>query len=1074
MRTRQFIDFGDQVTGADLLPGAREATLVARLQHALEVHLFSPPQQDGGSGGLGLDFGGCLARFRAELVFVATLKDANREVLAALGLRGGEGEPGAGEDAWARAFAMAIHAIAEAVALYHFACRVGLEESENETESEAENEAENEAAADDLPGPRQLDAVRLLAKWVERRLEYSGAEYGEPGEGVGAMADPKEAAKRTVDLVTRADVLARAMIEAAVKAVGEPHLGTGCRKFKGADGNPRDVVWIEPGQSVVAPMVRVLAAAPHVFTLQPLSRAARYPEQRELVGAARKPDETTSRCLVNWRIRVPFLDRFASTCHTPDALSLMREAVNRQQAVGWRVNRRLMEWVRVMAWLDRPPAGRAAPEWLAAFSPEVQEAFAGAAAWPPVGIQIGRLLAAGTARPVDPAEPVVLARQRRQQLTAGSGRRGRRRHPPNPFENPLVTSVFAALGMDQPESGADVRNKFFLAWFADFRGRIYPDTPWFSPQGADVQRAMLEFAEGQVLTEKGRQNLKRYGGGLAKRSLVLGDLGISGRKVLTFAERERWVDCCEEQIRASARNPLEHTFWFHASGDPLQFLAFCIEWDRQCRDPQSPCHFPVQVDGTCSGLQHMAALCGSRKLALAVNVIPRDDGLPADIYSELADAVRERVAGEREASAAGQAPQATAEAAAEFETVINRLLGERLDWITRDAAKKVVMTVPYGASLFSQTDHVLDALIDARCPLPAADAEALAGLGRLAAAGAKPQGGKAGTGKSGRTAAEDFEKLVRGGMRRLARKIAGELRRELELRYPAATRFEKNVTAIGEAVLLNRQGEYSYRAKFLSQAAVNSEWDENRDAKRMLAGPAVPIAWRAPSGLAVCQPHFLKDPASREFSLSHSGGRTRTGHQAYLPRVSVKQSHLMPNLIHSLDATHLLRSLRDLANRGVRSFGSIHDCVQCLPNDLDVAHRVIRDQFFKLYECDPQSPAGRVGLPRVLGEWHAWMELMNRVVKVADAKLLRSSFTSRFAPLVSQTLPPGLVAEISALEPGKRATIDLLIDALADEPRPEPGDLVEGRALPELGDFAVDGEGGLDLQLVYESPYFFA
>jgi DNA-directed RNA polymerase len=169
-----------------------------------------------------------------------------------------------------------------------------------------------------------------------------------------------------------------------------------------------------------------------------------------------------------------------------------------------------------------------------------------------------------------------------------------------------------------------------------------------------------------------------------------------------------------------------------------------------------------------------------------------------------------------------------------------------------------------------------------------------------------------------------------------------------------------------------------------------------------------------------------------------------------------------------------LRSLRDLANRGVRSFGSIHDCVQCLPNDLDVVHRVIRDQFFKLYERDPQSAAGRVGLPKVLGEWHAWMELMNRVVKVADAKLLRSSFTSRFAPLVSQTLPPGLVAEIFALEPGKRAIIDLLIYALADEPRPEPADLVEARALPAVEDFAVDGEGWLDLRCVYESPYFFA
>ncbi len=1075
MRTQQFIDFADQVTGRDAIPGARENTLVERLRFAIVAHLFSPPERDGSAGGLGLDLAASVARFRAELAFSGGLTAVNRELPIALGILGTDDQDKS-EEAWTTAFVVSVHAIAGVVALHHYRCNLGSPDYEDEDEDEDEDgdgdgdgDADQASSWASLPGAPILDAIRPLADWLRRNRAFRSApetrEFAEEpvaktGESAIKANEAKKAeAKKAADLGPRAKVLAKAMISAAILA-SDSHFRTKSIKTSGRDGDPLTLDCIMCAEPMTLRMIRIFAAVPHAFTLQPLSRPASYPGPRESVTRKAKADTTTSRYLVKWKVRTPFLEHFASACHTPDALTLMREAVNLQQAVGWRVNRRLMEWVRIMAWFDSSTKSAEIPEWMAAFSPSVLEALEATLeageTWTPAEIQIGRLLTAHSAGSGDPEAPMVLARQYRKKLTEGSRDKRRSTRQPNPFANPLVTSVFSALGLDEPEAQAAEKNRFFLAWFADFRGRIYVDTPWFSPQGADVQRAMLEFAEGQPLTEEGRRNLKRHGGGLAKRSLVLKDLGIVGRNVVAFDERERWVDTHVDAIRASARNPLAHTFWFHASGDPFQFLAFCIEWDRQCSDPQAPCHLPVQIDGSCSGLQHMSALCGSLPLALAVNVIRRPDGLPADIYSELAEAVRDRLASQREFESAPAEPAPVlGDSKADVRTIAYDMLRERRHWITRDTAKKVIMTVPYGAGLFSQAGHVLDGLIDAQCPLSETDATAFEALGQLIVDSRKAKKTKA-AGKAGSEPARtaDTETLVWLGLRRVAQCITDELRLALDERYPAATRFKETVTRIGEAVLRNRGA--GALAKTLP--------------------PRLPLAWPAPSGLAVCQPGFLTKPAHRSISLVGRKKPISVGFIEHLPEVDlVKQvNSLMPNLIHSLDATHLLRSIRDLAGRGIRSFGSIHDCIQCLPNDLPLIQGVIRDQFFKLYAPTPGDRKDVAGLPKVLADWYGWMDLLSRVAREPNAKYLRGELIGRRPAMGGRTVSEALLVELRSLGPSRRAMIDRLIGALADEPAPDAADLRPMRPFPALGDFAVDREGGLDLHSVYDSPYFFA
>lgn len=1028
MRAHQDIEFSSQVTGAELPPGARKASIIEQLRHAVIASIFSPKGDQPHNGGIGLDFDQCLARFRAEMAFADGLNAVNLSLLERLGIAG-EGNGAA----WVRLYVAGLHAVATVVSQFEYRCQIaqaaaGVDDGAAEVRKTS-------------PGATISDAYRLLSYSLRRIIMSAGVS---PVEGEEAPPNPLAVAKATV--------------ESVVASTGDCFTIVP-KEVHSATGELRTVHCITVSADLLARLIALTRRLPHVFTLQPLNEPPSY--YMDHSGATKPDPETTTRHnLIDWAVSTPFLRKFADTCHQPEFLQGLLTAVNAQQAVRWRVNRKLMEWVRVMAWLDTTTHSKKMPEWLESFSEPVQRAFEACRRWPPDGIQIRRLLEANVSS-ADGADRAVLLRSTgAAPLSSLTKARQSPTTVPNPLDNPLVSSVFASLGLDDKAGEYDKRNTFFLAWFADFRGRIYVDTPWFSPQGADIQRAMLEFGDGQVLNEGGRRALKRHGGGLARRAHVLQDLEITGRSVVTFAERERWIDMHHDQIRASAKNPLEHAFWYHVSADPLQFLAFCLEWDRQASDPTAPCHLPVQVDGSCSGLQHMSALTSSRPLAQAVNVEGRADGLPADIYADLATAVQERLPGLSEVFLGPNADEKAAIKAQAYQ-----LLNERAHWVNRDAAKKVVMTVPYGAGPRSQASHVLDSFIENHCPLGKEDADALDALGRWileTSDGASASNSEA----------VEHETAVWWGLSRLAYYVAIELRVALNDKYPAAAKFEGAVSRIAQAILLNRGA---------ADRAI--DWPPQND-NEPEPDLRVPLAWPAPSGVAVVQPRFKDERCS--VSITSRRRTVAVRYVEHLPQIDIAKqiNGLMPNLIHSLDATHLNRTIRTITKKGILSFGTIHDCIQCLPNDLETVDQVLRDQFVKLYAPHPESC-----LPKVLVEWYEWMALVHDVVRVPQPKHLlralkappgamaaeaeRAGLPAQWAVRESQ-VPSSLVDRIRGLSAMHRAIMNRLIEALAAEPLHNAALMASARKFPALDDFRCDRDEPLDLDRVRQSEYFFS
>lgn len=107
--------------------------------------------------------------------------------------------------------------------------------------------------------------------------------------------------------------------------------------------------------------------------------------------------------------------------------------------------------------------------------------------------------------------------------------------------------------------------KIYFPWNIDYRGRCYPIPTALSPQGDDISKSLLLFAEGTPIKEKDVKWLTIHGANLA------------GHDKITFAERTQWIMNNNANILASAADPLGYTWWYEESkGDyPLEFLAFC-------------------------------------------------------------------------------------------------------------------------------------------------------------------------------------------------------------------------------------------------------------------------------------------------------------------------------------------------------------------------------------------------------------------------------------------------------------------------------------------------------------------
>jgi len=58
---------------------------------------------------------------------------------------------------------------------------------------------------------------------------------------------------------------------------------------------------------------------------------------------------------------------------------------------------------------------------------------------------------------------------------------------------------------------------------------------------------------------------------------------------------------------------------------------------------------------------------------------------------------------------------------------------------------------------------------------------------------------------------------------------------------------------------------------------------------------------------------------------------------------------ISPNIVHSMDAAHLVKTVNALSAKGITSFAMIHDSFGCHASDCDILSRTLREEFVKIY-----------------------------------------------------------------------------------------------------------------------------
>lgn len=218
-------------------------------------------------------------------------------------------------------------------------------------------------------------------------------------------------------------------------------------------------------------------------------------------------------------------------------------------------------------------------------------------------------------------------------------------------------------------------NAIYFPHSLDFRGRVYPlATGGPNPQGDDLAKSLLTFAEGHPITDAGAHWLAVH---LAN---------LFGHDKISFEERVDWVFANEAAILDSANDPLDGQRFWATADSPFMALAACMEWAGYVREGADfISHLPVALDGSNSGLQHFSALLRDPIGAAAVNLEP--SVRPQDIYAEVAALV-----------------QAAVDQSADPIAAVWR------DKVSRKMAKRPVMTYVYSATRYGMHDMIFQTL----------------------------------------------------------------------------------------------------------------------------------------------------------------------------------------------------------------------------------------------------------------------------------------------------------------------------------------------------------------------------
>ncbi|MEM6746807.1 MAG: DNA-directed RNA polymerase [Pseudomonadota bacterium] len=353
-------------------------------------------------------------------------------------------------------------------------------------------------------------------------------------------------------------------------------------------------------------------------------------------------------------------------------------------------------------------------------------------------------------------------------------------------------------------------------------------------------------------------------------------------------ERYNWVLDNRHMIKEIADDYTSNLIWLEAD-KPFQFLSACIEWAAYLdQGPSYRSRCAVALDGTNSGLQHYSAALRAEQDAFYVNLRDVEEG--QDIYRAVADRCAAYV----------KELLGTGDVSPEEREIAQQWLDHGID---RKVVKRSVMTFPYSSETFGFADQLKTDLM-------------------------KPY----------------TKDLLRGA--RTSHPF-GEDRG-----YKAANFLAKLIwRAVNEVVARAGEG----MAYFKKVASV-------------MAHEGQALQWETPCGLPIIHEYREMDVKRIELRLydrkihtvTETGGEDLSGFLRVVYNMQVRpterikkskqRSAVAPNVIHSMDASHMKLTVLKAREEGITAFSLIHDSFATHAADTDRFFLIIRETFAQMYE----------------------------------------------------------------------------------------------------------------------------
>lgn len=157
-------------------------------------------------------------------------------------------------------------------------------------------------------------------------------------------------------------------------------------------------------------------------------------------------------------------------------------------------------------------------------------------------------------------------------------------------------------------------------------------------------------------------------------------------------------------------------------------------------------------------------------------------------------------------------------------------------------------------------------------------------------------------------------------------------------------------------------GEAYERCKYLANivydaigktvVAARQAQDWLKEVAKLAAGEGLPLYWKTPAGFVVCQDYLVQTEKRVDTEFGSIRIRRRYKGNTNKRDKTKMAAGISANMVHSMDAAHLMKVVNRASDEVITSFALIHDSYGVHPSEVDTLHRLLREEFINLYQGD--------------------------------------------------------------------------------------------------------------------------